>query len=892
MKSLLSLIIQTIVIAFLLLTTFIQVDAQSQCLDWARGFGSTFFNSANSVAVDDSGNVLTTGVFRGTVDFDPGNGVYNLTSWGNENDIFVQKLDSAGNFLWVYQTGGSGFDGGTDIAVDSSGNVYYTGFNGLTNSNAILIEKLGPSGNLIWSKTVGGSIWDNSPYLALDSAGSVYVTGAFGNTSDFDPGTGIALLSSSGFGDCFVLKLDSAGNYVWARNTGRGNSTVSGTSITVAPSGNIYLSGTFNSTVDFDPGNNTFNLASPFSTGTFIQKLDTSGNLIWVNGISGPSNDIANEITLDQQENAYITGSFQDSVDFDPGPGITNLYAKGSKDLFVTKLDFAGNFIWASQSGGIGGFAEGNAIVINPSDTNIYVTGHYLGTIDFDPGPDTFPLVPNGNSDIFIQRLNSSGNFVSAKGMGGISSDVGFGIAVDGQNHLYTTGRFSFTADFNTGLGVFNLTAISNSADVFVQKSGTDLLCDCIGTDTVSAFDCNSYTWTENGQTYTSSGFYADTTIHSTSCDSIHYLDLTLNSSTPLVTTDTACNSYLWAATGQTITNSGVYYDSLTNVNGCDSVQILNLTLLNTSFGADTIVACDSFTWPTNALSYSVSGVYQDTLINTQGCDSIASLLLTILQSSTSTTTIAACDSFFWPQNGTTYLQSGVHQDTMANAQGCDSILLLDLTINNSSISTDTVVACNSYTWPENGQTYLTSGNYLDTLTSSFGCDSILSIQLTVNTVDASATKLNDTSIIANNLLANAFQWLDCSDNFNPILGETAALFNLPAPGIYAVEVSQNNCVDTSQCIDITTGIGESQRSHLVKVYPNPTTTELTIELDRTYPFIQAVIVDITGRPVYQQQFEHQSRLNLNLMLESGSYFLDIQTSNTRIGFQKISVVR
>ena len=459
--------------------------AHGQSFVWAKRMGGNAASrgQAFGVAVDGSGNVYTGGGFRGTVDFDPGAGTFNLTSAGSLFDIFVSKLDSNGNFVWAKRMGGGSGDQATGVAVDGSGNIYTTGrffgtadfdpgvgtFN-LTGAGGqdIFVSKFDSAGNFVWAKQMGGGSGDFAVAVAVDGSGNVYTTGFFFGTADFDPGAPTFNLTSAGGRDIFVSKLDSAGNFVWAKRMG-GVSFDEAVGVAVDGSGNVYTTGPFFGTADFDPGAGTFNLTPAGFQDIFVSKLDSAGNFVWAKRMGGVSsgNSIVG-VAVDGSGDVYTAGSFFGTVDFDPGAGTFNVTAAGGR-IFVSKLDSAGNFVWAKQMGGVTG-DQAMAVAVNGSG-NVYTTGLFAGTADFDPGAGTFNLAAAGGQDIFVSKLDSAGNFVWAKQMGGVSGDFALAVAVDGSGNVYTTGWFFGTADFDPGAGTFNLTATGVS-DIFVSKLG------------------------------------------------------------------------------------------------------------------------------------------------------------------------------------------------------------------------------------------------------------------------------------------------------------------------------------------------------------------------------------------------------------------------------------
>lgn len=389
--------------------------AIAQNYAWAKAFGSVDGDAARAVALDASGNVYTVGYFLGTVDFDPGIGTEYLTSKGEE-DIFISKLDASGNY--------------------------------------------------VWAKSMGGVLDDLALGIALDALGNVYTVGRFEGTVDFDPGTGIANLTSAGMQDIFICKLDASGNYVWAKSIGGIENDLC-SKVTIDAAGNIYTLGNFSTTVDFDPGTGTANLTSTGLNDIFISKLDASGNFVWARGMGGTSNDYGLGIAIDASNNVYTTGTFTGSGDFDPNTATSNLTSVGAEDIFISKLDASGNYVWAKSIGGTLIDAP-NDIALNASG-DIYCTGRFQGTVDFDPSTGTANLTSAGTHDIFISKLDASGNYLWAKRMGGTAFDVALGMALDATGNVYTTGSFTGSVDFDPGAGTASLTS-AGLTDIFISK--------------------------------------------------------------------------------------------------------------------------------------------------------------------------------------------------------------------------------------------------------------------------------------------------------------------------------------------------------------------------------------------------------------------------------------
>ena len=458
-------------VLFILITTLMAFQtAKTQCLQWAGQFGGPSTGLCNAIEVDGSGNVYTTGWFQGVCDFDPGPGIFTLTSIGN-GDVFITKLDASGNLVWAKQIGGTEVVYAYDMAIDDDGNTYTTGWlygtadfdpgpgtYNLTSNGArnIYICKLDQDGNFVWAVQMVGSQNGRGYGISVDGSGNVYSTGHFEYSVDFDPGSGVFSLTSFGNFDIFVSKLNSSGQFVWAKQLG-GGSDDQGESIDVDNSGNVYTTGSFMTTADFDPGPETYPLTSAGWEDIFLSKLNVSGDFVWAKRLGTVTYDIGKAILVDDNGNVYSTGRL---------PIYTNLDGKaiGGGALYVSKYSNLGDSIWVKNFGGDYSYD----MAIGP-DESLYVTGDFSGTTDFDPGPGYYWLSSHGNKDVFISKLDISGNHEWAGSLGGTLDDIGMSITVDDVGNMYTTGFFEGTADFDPGAGTYSLTSASVS-DMFVHK--------------------------------------------------------------------------------------------------------------------------------------------------------------------------------------------------------------------------------------------------------------------------------------------------------------------------------------------------------------------------------------------------------------------------------------
>ena len=331
---------------------------------------------------------------------------------------------------------------------------------------------------------------------ATDAAGNIYKTGGLWDKTDFDPGPSEFFLTgtSSRSSDIFISKLSASGKFEWAKKIGKGGFE-SGESIALDKSGNLYITGSFDGTEDFDPGEAVFNLVcDDYQTHAFILKLDASGNFLWAKKTGENELVYGRSISLDASGNIYTVGTFKGTVDFDSGEGISNLESTqidghSKTDMYVLKLDASGNFLWAKNW--YGGVSDQDHSIAVDASGNVYTTGDFYGKIDFNPGKENFSLSSKGKTDIFISKLDASGNFVWAKSIGGKLEDEGKSIAADAAGNIYLTGFFSETVDFDPGKGKLEFTAPGSygedeKKDIFIVKfnsSGISLWALQIGGD-------------------------------------------------------------------------------------------------------------------------------------------------------------------------------------------------------------------------------------------------------------------------------------------------------------------------------------------------------------------------------------------------------------------------
>ena len=434
-----------IFILFVIFISFLN-SVEAQTFDWAISMSGSV--DGRAIKTDNSGNCYVTGYFSGTATF----GTTQITSYG-EFDIFIAKYDANGNFQWVQKAGGTDYDIGLGISIDSSGNCYVTGhFYGTATFGTtqitsyggedIFIAKYDANGNFQWVQKAGGASNERGFGISADNSGNCYVTGYFTGTATF----GTTQITSYGGDDIFIAKYDTNGNLQWVQKAG-GTDYDYGLDISTDNSGNYYVTGYFRDMATFG----TTQISSSGEYDIFIAKYDTNGNFQWVQKAGGINSDYVCGISTDNSGNCYVTGYFTGTATF----GTTQITSYGGDDIFIAKYDANGNFQWVQKAGGTSneiGFG-----ISADNSGNCYVTGYFTGTATFG----TTQITSYGGDDIFIAKYDANGNFQWVQKVGGIDSDYGYDISTDNEGNCYVTGSYYYATFGNI---------ILNSSGGFITK--------------------------------------------------------------------------------------------------------------------------------------------------------------------------------------------------------------------------------------------------------------------------------------------------------------------------------------------------------------------------------------------------------------------------------------
>lgn len=407
---------------------------------WSQGYGDASYQQTSSVSIDASGAVVITGFFEGSINF--GGGV--LTSAGGR-DAFVAKFDASGNHVWSKHFGDASGQESSKVATDPSGAVIITGFfsgsidfgGGVLTSmggNDVFVAKFDAAGNHVWSSSFGDGGFQVSNGVAVDPVGNVVIAGYFDGSVDFGGG---ALTATAGGTDVFVAEFDASGNHIWSNSFG--DAAAQGVPfVTADASGNVLVTGYFWGSIDFGGGV----LSSVGLYDMFLAKFDGSGTHLWSKRFGDGSTEQPWDLATDASGGVVVAGHFMGGIDFGGG----TLTSAGGEDIFLVKLDAAGNHVWSRRFGDTSGqYAYGVAI----DDAGaVTATGFIRGSVDFGGGT----LTSAGNEDVFLARFDASGGHISSALYGDTDRQFGYDVDVDPTGvDIAMTGPFWGGVDFGGG---------------------------------------------------------------------------------------------------------------------------------------------------------------------------------------------------------------------------------------------------------------------------------------------------------------------------------------------------------------------------------------------------------------------------------------------------------
>ena len=839
------------------------------------------------VTLDNSYHPIVCASYEDTLRVDPWAGNVNYGSSG-KNDIVSIHYNQAGTYIGSFSVGGTGDDLVKNIITLSNGKIIAVGaFDSSINFNPTGVSIIAAAGNAI-----SGFVWlmdsslnfefactvGNFQYyledvtvscLELDSAGNIYIAGYFNRTFDFDPGIGVFNMTSAGSTDIFFAKYSSMGNLIFAKRIGDYSADYA-VDIALDKSNNIYVTGYFWAAVDFDPDAGVSILTSQGLEDCFIAKYDAAGNFILAKSIEGASHSIPKRIFVDQQENIYLVGNFEGNIDCDPGPGTDIKNSYGKTDFFILKLDPTGILIYASSFGSTvfgAPLSDDDYISGAVLDENgtIFITGRFGGDLDIDPGPVTHNLHSTCGEGRFLAKFNTMGQllFSYAFEKSGIFVEENYErVAVDSNGNLYMLVFRMCSTDIDVGSGVniqygsllikydslFNLVYVVDSMNLIFGNNPGNIKMLPIDNGGIAIFN-DMYVHSNNG--YSSSGMrIAEFDAMGTLVYKREIYSNEIASGSKVIKDklmDAEVNS------NGDILIVGSVFGSLDVDPGLNS-QIISSQTGNTAFLCK-YIHCNEV-----AADMPILALNPDTLCFSPGASVIANVIGGNLNDA---------KRWNWYRNVTEFTSELV--DTG------NSIVYVPVDNNNilyvrgegeCKVGSYNSVNLSCYT---NQYDYRYSDSY-----------------------NSGIIKIRIAGLVSAMPILS-YQWLDCNNNFSPIVGQNTFELTISQSGSYCVVLTlQNGCVDTVPCFwtdaSSPTSLTYTSSKHLVSVYPNPFKDRLTIDFDDLWTeAFQVDVYDLFGR-IVKSDFTHQSNpFQLILTdLPSGLYLLNLHNKNESINIKVI----
>lgn len=966
---------------------------------WGTYLGGDDFDRILGCAVDGSNNIIVTGNTLSNNQLAT-MGAYSTTNSGGFGDVFLAKFDNNGANSFVTYYGDASIDEAYSCATDASGNIYFTGNtystaniasgghqNTFGGSSDAFLVKFSGAGARIWATYYGGTADDIGKTCTVDQSDNIYMGGHTLSTSDiFSSGYQSQLTGSD---DGFVVKFDRNGNRLWGTYIG-GSNTDDVNGLYADTRGNLWITGYTNSTDTIARKAMQPSLAG--ANDAFLCKFRQDGTKVWGTYFGGTQNDFGQATVANAQGLVYLTGNTQSSANIATTGAYQTSY-QGSTDGYVTQIhDSIVPVIYISNNPS-SKFCEGTVVEFTRIDTHAgtspmyywYKNGSLVGT------DSTYKDSTLQNGDIIICKLKSNDTTVSVdtawsnslvmdvvlKSYGTDAKTICSGsFYLWNGDTLRTAGAHKDTlVNPNTGcdsIVTLTLTLLPKDTtrlvdsfckggfytidwmefytlpgvyvDTLQNVAGCDsiviltltevqpdsgatryastcanvpytlhgntfttagkhlitiprtrglLPCDSIVTlfltiipTTSSLIDtqlCPGMTYTFNGIVQSSPGIYFDTFMGSNGCDSIVTLDLKYKQNFSTTIRDTFCQGdSVFFNTGYKKTQ-GLYYDTFVGSNGCDSFVILNLVVNQPKKKIYTWLMCQrSVPYKFNNKLYDSTGIYRDTFKASNGCDSIEELRLTVYKTVYDTIKDTICEGDL------TYIfdnkridSSGIYTDSLLHPVTlCDSIVILKMYVRPKIRDTFHVYQCSGtyYTFRSLTDTIRKTGYYSDTFTSKrFGCDSIRILDLKIG-LTKKLLLVDGINYSAQESPNISYQWYSC-DPWRRIANQNQKTFTTKTFGRYAVVMSDGKCTDTSECLQLYTVGVSTIKTHDLIYYPNPTKDRLYVETTTRDKNASISVYDIQGKLIMSESHRNTNRYELDMKnIASGTYVIYFQT--------------
>ncbi len=711
-------------------------DSRELIIDPPVRIWGTYYGGSGSeysrTMTDHIGNVYLTGQTNSATSIAT-TGAHQVTFAGNY-DAFLIKFNCAGMRIWGTYFGGLNEDRSFFSDVDSNGNIFVSGW---TNSATGIstpgshqpifggiidgfLARFTSAGQLVWSTYYGGTGGEYAYSCKVDSTGYIYLTGN-GNSATGIATSGTHQPNLFGAMDAYLVKFDSDGTRIWGTYLG-GEGNEQSRHVVIRNQSILCVGNTQSSAGIATSGAHQEVYGGGTQDG-FLASFDFTGQLEWSTYYGGAEWDYGFGCSVDKFGNIYYSGNTH-STDNISTPGCYQpLYGGGTYDAVLVKFDSTGVRKWGTYFGGTG--VEGAAFGVNDATGNrITITGSATATSNISTLDGHQPTYGGGVEDAFIAEFDSTGNLIWGSYYGGTGQDNGTCIAINDFGTIYVAGNTPSATNISTP-GAHQVVTDGANHDGFLVKFNSP----CSNTfATINIEACNYYVSPSQNYTWTTSGIYNDWIPNASGCDSILTIDLIIHD------TDTSfivneCAGYTLPSGSALIQSSGTYMDTLASVYGCDSLLLLTVNI-NNSYSFINASACDYLVSPSMNFIYTYSGTYLDTISNSIGCDSVITIDLIINAHYDTTVYVDTCQGIFSPGGSSFYAASGIYLDTLLSINGCDSVITTDvvvtppntnLTVSGVSISAEE--AGLNYQWIDCNTGLAIIGQINQTFTATIGGD-------------------------------------------------------------------------------------------------------------------------------------------------------------------------
>jgi len=773
---------------------------------WIRQLGSTGADIVTSIGVDISDNVYVIGTYTDSLYLD---NQFLLSGHNGSTSSFILKLSSSGTMLWVNPIHSTTVVELSQLTVDSPDELLISGnFEGTVTLNdtlsinsqggqdVMMLKVNGLSGDIIYHKHIGSPDQEFVNQHARDNQNNIYLLGNFRSLIDLNPGSGTFLANSNGQTDIFLVKLNSMGEFLWARTFG-GIDFDDGHSLATDADRNVVITGRFSEIISF--GSFEHVLQSNGGTDIFLTKLNENGQTQWARKIGGSQNDQGSVVKIGQKNIIYLGGLFRQTVDFNPKIQFSNNSTSlGGTDGFIGLYNYDGTYNEHFTFGGQANDFVSDFVIRGNGE--IISTGGFSSIVDFDPSSGVVNIFSSGGLDGFLWSVFVCVNpYLKSIHVEKDMLCFGERVMIEiTEGYLNDATQWSWQRDscenitFASG-DLLNVRVPRNTI-FYVKGFGG-----CISNDSCSAIPIKVFTDTLNYQyeklcegdsivignnVYRSQGLFIDSLLSVSGCDSVVVLEIELFPQYFSSGSRSICNGDTLRVGNSEYTLPGTYTNIFQTLDGCDSTIVTQLNVLPSRISSadarvckgDSVLVGTEFYFNTGTYIqtstnefgctdqlvvtiqgietefeqfvslcqgdsvrvgntiYKTAGAYQDKLISTLGCDSIINSFISILMPSFTVQDLHLCFGDSILVGHKVYKRTGIFLDTLVNAVGCDSIIETSIRIFDAVPKTVfNLKICEGDSIVVGQNFYKESGFYIDTLLNVNGCDSIIETQLNVS---------------------------------------------------------------------------------------------------------------------------------------------------------------